>query len=217
MFPSSPGPISVFFSNVFHVFTSLHLFVYSFKHVIQVHCFASIHLQRQHKSETWKIGLCSTFKVIKCLCSIKCKCKGWIPGLLSLGTTVCIYVATPSATTSSWNLSHPSEKLLNWSTKYILYDTSQLQLRKHELNSINNLNDTPPKHTFMIFCRKLALLMVVCWPKALKNKRSSRTWLMHPSSPHLWLRWKFFEKIRNIFLHHLVALSSCNTRFEEEK
>jgi len=35
--------------------------------------------------------------------------------------------------------------------------------------------------------------------------------------PHLRLRWLFFEKIGNIFLHHLVALSSCNTRFEGEK
>ena len=35
--------------------------------------------------------------------------------------------------------------------------------------------------------------------------------------PHLWLGWNFFEKIENIFLHHLVALSSCNTRFEGEK
>ena len=35
--------------------------------------------------------------------------------------------------------------------------------------------------------------------------------------PHLWLRRNFFEKIGNIFLHYLVAFSSCDTRFEEEK
>ena len=35
--------------------------------------------------------------------------------------------------------------------------------------------------------------------------------------PHIQLRWNFFEKIRNIFLHYLVALSSCNKKFEGEK
>ena len=35
--------------------------------------------------------------------------------------------------------------------------------------------------------------------------------------PHPWLRWIFFEKIGNIFLHHLVALSSCNTKLDQEK
>ena len=76
---------------------------------------------------------------------------------------------------------------------------------------------TPSKASFCDFPLKLPLLTVVCYLEAIKNKRSSRTWLVHPSSPHLWLRWKFFEKIRNICLHHLAALSSCNTRFEGEK
>ena len=35
--------------------------------------------------------------------------------------------------------------------------------------------------------------------------------------PHLWLRRNFSENIGNIFLYYLVALSSCNTRFREEK
>ena len=76
---------------------------------------------------------------------------------------------------------------------------------------------TPSKASFCDFPLKLSLLTVVCYLEAIKNKRSSETWLVHPSFPHLWLRWKLFEKIRNIFLHHLAALSSCNTRFKGEK
>ena len=76
----------------------------------------------------------------------------------------------------------------------------------------------PPKHTFMI----LSLWSYLCWWLfvTLKHQRSEG----HPKHdlpihhlPHLWLRWIFFGKIRNIFLHYLVALGSCNTRFEEEK
>ena len=85
VFPSSPGPISVVFPMFSMCFTSLHLFAYGFKGVIQVHYVASIHLRGRYKSETWKTGLCSNFKVIKCLCSVKCKCKGWIPCLLGSG------------------------------------------------------------------------------------------------------------------------------------
>ena len=128
------------FSDVF--LRSLHLFVYSFKDVIQVHDVASISLGGLHECETWKMGLCSTFKAIKCLCSIKFKCKGWIPCLLSSGATICIYVAMPSTTSSSWNMSHPSEKLLNWSTKYMIYGTNQLWLKKYEVHFTNNLKDT---------------------------------------------------------------------------
>ena len=101
--------------------------------------------------------------------------------------------------------------------KYILYDTNQLQLRKYELNSINNLNNTLQSILWWSSSWKLPLLTVVCYLEALMNKRSSKTWLVHPSSPHFWLRCKFFQKIRNIILHHLVALSGCNTRFEGKK
>ena len=125
--------------------------------------------------------------------------------------------AMPLATSSSWNMSHPSEKLLNWYTKYILYDRNQLQLKKYEVNSINNLNDTLQIALLSFSSQKLPLLMFVCYLEAPKNKRSSGTWLVHPSSPHLWLRRNFFEKIGNIFLCYLVALSSCNTSFDGEK
>ena len=177
-------------------FTSLHLFAYGFKRVIQVHYVASIHLRGRDKSETWKIGLCSTFKVIKCLCSVKCKCKGWIPCLLSSGTTVCIYVATPSAMSSRWNLSHPSEKLLNWCTKYIVYDTNQLQLKKCEVNS-TNIWMTPSKvHFYDPSSGKLPLLTVICYPEAPKNKRSCGTWLAHPSSSAPPIGAEIFRKNR---------------------
>ena len=88
VFPSSPGSISVVFPMCLMCFRSLHLFVYSFKHVIQVHYVASIHLPAHCECEEWKIGFCSTCRVVKCLCSIKCKCTGWITvpfesGLLS--------------------------------------------------------------------------------------------------------------------------------------
>ena len=49
------------------------------------------------------------------------------------------------------------------------------------------------------------LLMVVCCPEALKRKSSSGTWLVHPSSLHLWLRQKFFEKVRSL----PSSMSSC--------
>ena len=76
--PSSPGSISVVFPMFLMCFRSLRLFVYSFKHVIQAHYVASIHLRARHECEEWKIGFCSTCRVLKCLCSIKCKCTGWI-------------------------------------------------------------------------------------------------------------------------------------------
>ena len=142
-------------------------------------------------------------------------CAVW--GSRHMEATICICVATSLAMSSSWNLSHPPKELLNWNTKYILYDRNLLQLRKYELNSINNLNDTIQSILLWSSSCKLPLLTIVCYLEALKNKRSSETWLVHPSSPHLWLTWKFFQKIWNIFLHHLVALSSCITRFEGEK
>ena len=107
--------------------------------------------------------------------------------------------------------------LLNWNTKVVLYDKSKPELRKCELNTVNSLNDTLPNVFSWFFAQKLALLMVVCYLEALKNQRSSETWLVHPSFAHLWSRWKFLEKIGNIFLYHLVGLSSCDTRFEGEK
>jgi len=113
-----------------------------------------------------------------------------------LGATICIYVATPLATSSSWNLSHPSEKLLNWSTKYILYDTNQLQLKKYEVNSSKNLNDTLQSALSWFSSWKLPLLMVVCYLEALKNKRSSGTWLAHPSSSAPLIEVDFFRKNR---------------------
>ena len=121
------------------------------------------------------------------------------------------------ATSSTWKLSHPSKHCWIWNTKVILYDKSKLELRKCELNTINGLKDTLPNVFSWFFAQKPALLMVVCYLEALKNKRSSETWLVHPSFPHLWSRRKFLEKIGNIFLYHLVGLSSCNTRFEGEK
>ena len=98
------------------------------------------------------------------------------------GAAICIYVATPLATSSSWNLSHPSEKLVNSSTKYILYDTNQLQLKKYEVKNINNLNDILQSALSWFSSKKLPLLMVICYLEALKNKRSSKTSLAHPSS-----------------------------------
>ena len=50
--PSSPGPISVVFPMFSMCFTSLHLFAYSFKRVIQVHYVASINLRGRDNSET---------------------------------------------------------------------------------------------------------------------------------------------------------------------
>ena len=59
---------------------------------------------------------------------------------------------------------------------------------------------------------------VVCYLEAPENTRSSGTWLVHPSSSTPLIEVVFFfEKIGNMFLHHLVALSSCNTSFQGEK
>ena len=85
VFPSSPGPISIVFPMFSMCLTGLHLFGYSFKRVIQVHDGASIHLRGRHECETWKVGLCTTFRSIKCLCSNKFKCKGSRLCLLSSG------------------------------------------------------------------------------------------------------------------------------------
>ena len=199
VFPSSPSQISVVFRMFSVCFTSLHLFAYGFKRVIQVRDVASIHLRGRPKSETWKIGLYFTFKVTKCLCSIKSKCKGWIPWLLCsghLGTTVCIYVATPSATSSSWNPSHPSKKLLNGSTKYKVYDTNQLQLKKCEVNSTNIWMTPSTAHFYDPSSGKLPLLTVICYLEAPKNKRSSKTWLTHPSSSPPPIGAEIFRKNR---------------------
>ena len=78
VFLSSPCSISVV-STMFPIcLRCLHLFVYSFKRVIQVHHVASIHLRGCHEREKWKIGRCSTFRVQKCLCLINYKSKEWI-------------------------------------------------------------------------------------------------------------------------------------------
>ena len=132
VFLSSPCWISVVFPMFLR---SLHLFVYGFNHVIQVPSVASIHLRGRHEHEKWKIRLCSTCRVLKCLCFIQCKCKWWIPCLLRMEVTICIYVATH-------------------------------------------------------------LLMVVCYLEAPKNKRSSGTWLGHPSSSAAPIEAEFFLKNR---------------------
>ena len=76
----------------------------------------------------------------------------------------------------------------------------------------------PPKCTSMI----LPLGSYLCW-RLFVTQKHQRT-KGHPEHdlpihhlPHLRLGRKFFEKIGNIFLHYRVTLSSCNTRFEEEK
>ena len=84
LFPSSPGSTSVVFPMFSMCLKCLHLFVYSFQHVIWVHYVASIQLQGCHECKKWKIGFCSTCRVLKCLCSIKCKFKGWIPCFFEL-------------------------------------------------------------------------------------------------------------------------------------
>ena len=78
VFPSSHGSISVVFPMFSMYLRGLHLFVYSFQHVIWAHYVASIHLRGCHECKKWKIGFCSTCKVLKCLYSIKCKFNGWI-------------------------------------------------------------------------------------------------------------------------------------------
>ena len=92
VFLSSPCSISVVFPMFSMCLRSLHLFVYSFKSVIQVHNVASIDLRGLHKHENWKIGLCSTFMVLKCYGFMKCKCKGWILCLLRLWAHGCNYL-----------------------------------------------------------------------------------------------------------------------------
>ena len=112
---------------------------------------------------------------------------------------------------SSWNLSHPSKcRWIKIQKSYYMTKTSCNWGKMNLITSISWMR--PSKAYFHDFH-----LRNFCWWLFVTWKRSSRTWLSHPSSPHLWLRWKFFEKIGNMFLHHLVALSSCNTRFEGEK
>ena len=84
VFPSSPGSISIVFPMFPMCLRGLHLFVYSFQCVIQVHYVASIHLRGRHECKKWKIEFFSTCRVLKWLCSIKCKVKGCIPGFFEL-------------------------------------------------------------------------------------------------------------------------------------
>ena len=67
-----------------------------------------------------------------------------------------------------------------------------MQLKKYEVNSINSVNDTLQNTLSWLSSRKLPLLMVVCYLEALKNKRSSRTWLVHPSSSEPLIEVEFF-------------------------
>ena len=107
-------------------------------------------------------------------------------------------------------------KLLNWSTKYIIYGTNQWLLKKYEVNFTNNSNDTLQSAVSWFSSKKLCWwLFVTQKPQRTKGHPKHDLAILH--LPHLWLRWNFFEKIGNIFLQYLVALSSCNTRFREEK
>ena len=117
-------------------------------------------------------------------------------------------------------MSHPSEKLLNWSTKYMIYGTNQLWLKKYEVNFTNNLNDTLQSTLSWFSSKKLCWWLFVT-QKPQRTKGHPKHDLAIHHLPHLWIRlWlrqNSFENIGNIFLHYLVALSSCNTRFREEK
>ena len=112
---------------------------------------------------------------------------------------------------SSWNLSHPAKR--HWIKIQKTYYMTKTSCNWGKMNLITSISWMRPSKAYFhdFHLRNFCWWLFVTW------KRSSRTWLSHPSSPHLWLRWKFFEKIRNMFLHHLVALRSCNTRFEGEK
>ena len=70
VFPSSRCSISVVF-NMFARFASVCL-------QLQTRHIASIHLRGRHEREKWKIGPSSTFRLQKCLCLSKYKCKEWI-------------------------------------------------------------------------------------------------------------------------------------------
>ena len=119
-------------------------------------------------------------------------CAFWGSGHLE--ATICICVATPLATSSRRHLSHPSEKMMNWGTKYIPYDANQLQWKKYEVSSTNNSNDILQSALSWFSSKKLPLLIVVCYLEALKNKRSSKTSLAHPSSSTPLIEAEFFWK-----------------------
>ena len=194
----------------------LHLFAYSFNHVIRVHYVASIHLRGRHEHKKWKIGLCSTFRVQKCLCFIKYKCKGWITVCFQdLGTLGQLFVSMwqhlwqrhPAGT---WAI-HPKICWIEGQNTYYIMQTNW---------NWRNMKSIPPTiwmTSSTAHFRDSPLRNSLCWQLFV-------TWKPHPEHdlrihhlPHLWLRWFFFDKIGNIFLHHLVALSSCNTRIEGEK
>ena len=221
VFPSSPGSISVVFPMFSMWLRSLHLFVYSFESVIQVHYIASIHLRGRHECEKWKIRLCSTCRVLNVYGFMKMQVQRMdtVP-FEALGTWKQLFVSVwqrlwqrhPAGT---WAI-HPKTC---WIEVQNIYNMTQTSCNWGNMNLLASIIwMTPSKCIFSRFsCWKLPLLTFICYLEALKNRTSSGTWLVHPSSPHLWLRWKFFQKIRSIFPHHLVALSSCNTRFEGEK
>ena len=74
VFPSSPCSISVVF-NMFAMFASVCLQLQT-RHPSSA---CRIHpLARAPWTRKWKIDLCSTFRLQKCLCLIKYKCKEWI-------------------------------------------------------------------------------------------------------------------------------------------
>ena len=112
------------------------------------------------------------------------------------GATICIYVATPLTTSSSRNMSHPSKSCWIENTKVILYIANQIKLKKYELNNIDNVNDTLQSVLSWFSSRKESLLIVVCYLKAPKKKRSSGTWLVHPSYSAPPIVAEFFWKNR---------------------
>jgi len=190
-------------------------------HIIWVHYVASIHLRGHHEHERWKIRLCSTCKVLKCLCFINYECTGWIPCLLrfsahgrQLFTPMwqCLWQHHPVRTRAI----HPKGCWIEVQNSSYITQTNYNLRNMKLIPSIIWMTPLQSILSWFSF-QETTLLMVICWLEAPKRKSSSGTWLVPPSSLHLWLRWKFFEKVANICLHHLVILSNCNTRFRGEK
>ena len=140
------------------------------------------------------------FRVLKCLCFIKYKCKGWITiPLMDLGTggNYLYLCGNAFGNIIQLELDPSIQRLLKWNTKGILYDTNQWQLTKYELNSINNLNDTPPKHNFMIFQQETRFVDGCLLTRSPEEEKviQNMTCASIISTPggNFWKNWKYLS------------------------
>ena len=143
-----------------------------------------------------KIWLCSACRVLKCLWFYKMQVQRMdtVP-FEALGTWKQLFVSVwqrlwECHPTGSWAI-HPKSCWIKVQNTYYMTQTS---CNWGNMNLIASI--TLSKCIFVIFHLETTLLTVVCYLEALKNKRSSRTSLGHPSSSTPPIEAEFFWKNR---------------------